>query len=126
MPVHDALDLVESALECPGVDELLDQLGGARADDVAAYELAVLLLADHLDHPAAVPVDRAGPDRAVVDLADDDVVALLARLLLGEAERPDVGRAERRARDVVIVDRVRVLPGRVLDGDDALVGRLVG
>ena len=96
------------------------------ADDVAADQLAVLLVADDLDHAAAVAVDRAGADRAVVDLADDDVDALLARLLLGQPERGDVGRAERRARDVDVLDRVRLQPGGVLDGDDALVGRLVG
>ena len=119
-------DLVVAALERLGVDELLDQLGRAGADDVAADQLAVLLVADDLDHAAAVAVDGAGADRAVVDLADDDVEALLARLLLGEPERADVGRAERRARDVDVLDRVRLHPGGVLDGDDALVGGLVG
>ena len=124
--VDDARDLGVAALERLGVDELLDQLGRLRADDVAADQLAVLLVADDLDHAAAVAVDGAGADRAVVDLADDDVEALLARLLLGEPERADVGRAERRARDVDVLDRVRLQPGRVLDGDDALVGGLVG
>src|SRR3954449_4080573 len=118
MPVHDARHLVVAALERTGVDELLDQLRGARTDDVPADQLAVLLLADDLDHPAAVAVDRARTDRAVVDLADDDVEALLARLLLREAERPDVGGAERRARDVLVLDRVGLHPGRVLDRDD--------
>ena len=74
---------------------------------------------------AAVAVDRAGADRAVLDLADDDVLALLPRLLLGQAERADVGRAERRARDVDVLDRMRLEACGVLDGDDALVGRLV-
>src|SRR5215217_7084858 len=125
MPVHDARDLVEAALQRPRVDELLDQLGGARADDVPADQLAVLGLADDLDHAAAVAVDRARADRAVVDLADHDVEALLARLLLREPERADVRGAERRARDVLVLDRVRLHAGGVLDGDDALVGRLV-
>src|SRR3954466_8247356 len=124
--MDDAADLVVAALECLGVHELLDQLGRAGADDVAADQLAVLLVADDLDHAAAVAVDGAGADRAVVDLADDDVEPLLLRLLLGEAERADVGRAERGARDGDVLDRVRLHPGGVLDGDDALVGRLVG
>ena len=50
----------------------------------------------------------------------------LARLLLGQPERGDVRRAERRARDVGVLERVRLHAGRVLDGDDALVGGLVG
>src|SRR5829696_7736065 len=124
--VHDARDLRVPALERLGVDELLDEVDGLGAHDVAAHQLAVLLVADHLDDAAAVAVDGAGADRAVVDLADDDVEPLLARLLLGQPERADVGRAERRARDVWVLDRVRLQAGRVLDGDDALVGGLVG
>src|SRR4051812_43456908 len=114
-----------AALERLGVDELLDELGRARPDDVAADQLAVLRVADDLDHPVAVTVDRARADRAVLELADDDVVARLLRLLLGQAERADVRRAERRARDVDVLDRVRLLARGVLDGDDALVGGLV-
>ena len=118
-------DLGEAALERAHVDELLDQLGRARADDVAAEQLAVAALADDLDQAGAVAVDGAAADGAVGDLADDDVVALLARLRLGQPERADVGRAERRARDVDVGDRVRLQPGDVLGGDDALVGGLV-
>ena len=88
-------------------------------------QLAVLLVADDLDHAGAVAVDGAGADRAVLDLADHDVDALLARLLLGQPERADLRRAERRARDVDVLDRVRLEPGGVLDGDHALVGGLV-
>src|SRR4051812_49912012 len=91
--VDDARDLGVAALEELDVDELLDELGGAGADDVAAEHLAVLLVADDLDDAGAVAVDRARADRAVLDLADDDVVALLARLLLGQPERADVRRA---------------------------------
>jgi hypothetical protein len=124
--VHDARDLRVAALERLRVDELLDQVDGLGADDVTADELAVLLVPDDLDDAGAVAVDRARADGAVLELADDDVEALLARLLLGQPERRDVRRAERRARDVDQLDRVRLEPGRVLDGDDALVGRLVG
>ena len=76
--------------------------------------------------PRAVAVDGAGADRAVLDLADHDVDALLARLLLREAERADGRGAERRPRDVDVLDRVGLEAGGVLDGDDALVGGLVG
>src|SRR3954468_19539759 len=115
MAVDDPRDLGVAALEGLGVDELLDELGRLRADDVAADELAVLLVADDLDDAAAVAVARAGADGAVLDLADDDVHAGLARLLLGQPEGGDVGRAERGARDVDVLDRVRLQAGRVLD-----------
>ena len=107
MAVDDAADLGVAALERAHVDELLDELGRARADDVAAEQLAVLLLADDLDQALPVAVDRARADRAVLELADDDVVAGVARLLLGQPERADVRRAERRARDVDVDERVR-------------------
>src|SRR3954449_227201 len=104
--VDDARDVGVAPLEQPDVDELLDELGGAGADDVAAEHLAVLLVADDLDDAGAVAVDGARADRAVLDLAHDDVVALLARLLLGQPETADVGRAERRPRDVEVGDRM--------------------
>src|SRR3954463_5918006 len=107
MAVDDARHLGEAALERLGVDELLDELGRARADDVATDHLAVLLVADDLHDAAAIAVDGAAADRAVLDLADREVEALLPRLPLGQPERADVGRAERRARDVDVLDRVR-------------------
>src|SRR5437588_18262 len=100
MAVDDARDLRVAALEIAHIDELLDQLRRARADDVSAEELAVVGLADELHESRTVAVDRAATDRAVRHLADDHVIALLSRLRLGEAERADVRRAESRARDV--------------------------
>src|SRR6185503_7843223 len=126
VPVDAPRDLEEATFERLRVHELLDQLGRARPDDVPAHHLAVLLVADDLDDAGAVAVHRAAADGAVLDLADHDVEALLARLLLGQAEGADVGRAERRARDVDVLDRVRLEAGGVLDGDDAFVGGLVG
>src|ERR1700712_1006111 len=78
--VDDAGDLGVAAFDELDVDELLDQLGRAGADDVGAEHLAVLLVADDLDDAVAVAVDRARADRAELDLADRDVVALLAGL----------------------------------------------
>src|SRR5206468_12955212 len=57
-----------------------------RADDVAAEQLAVLLLADELHKALAIAVHGARANRAVLHLADDDVMALLASLGLGQAE----------------------------------------
>src|SRR3954471_6342047 len=124
--VDDARELRVAALQQLDVDELLDELRRLRADDVAAQQLAVALIADDFVQAAAVAVDRAGPNGAVLDLADGDVVAGLARLLLGQPERRDVRVAEGRARDVDVLDRVRLEAGGVLDGDDPLVGGLVG
>src|SRR3954452_15968056 len=76
--VDHARDLGVAALQRPRVDELLDHLRALRADDVAAEQLAVLLLTDDLDQARPVAVDRARADRAVLDLADDDVMARLA------------------------------------------------
>src|SRR5262245_7246254 len=78
MTVDDPGDLAVAALEGLRVDELLDELRRAGPDDVAADQLAVLRVADDLDHARAVAVDRARADRAVLDLADDDVVARVA------------------------------------------------
>ena len=125
MAVDDPRDLGEAALEVAGVDELLDQVGRLDADDVAAEQLAVLLVADDLDDAGAVAVDDRRADGTERDLADDDVVACLLGLLLGHAEARDLRVAERDRGDRVVGDRVRVVAGGVLDGDHALVGGLV-
>ncbi len=78
-----------------------------------------------LTRPRAVAVDDPAADGAVWHLADDHVVALLARLRLGQPEGADVRRAERRAGDVDVGERMGLAPGGVLDGDDALVRGLV-
>src|SRR4051812_48854460 len=67
--VDDPRHLGVAALQRLRVDELLDELGGPRADDVAADQLAVALVADDLDHAAAVAVDGARAHRAVLHLA---------------------------------------------------------
>src|SRR5438093_7530052 len=102
MPMDDPRDLRIAALEVLDVHELLDELRRARADDVPAEHLAVLLVADDLHEPRAVAVHRPGADRAVLQLPDDDVVALVARLVLRQPEAADVRRAERRPRDVEV------------------------
>ena len=96
--MDDACDLGIAAFEQLGVDEFLDQFGCFSADDVAAEQLTELFVPDDFDQALAVAVDRAGADRAVLDLADGDVIALRACLLLGETEARDVRGAECRAR----------------------------
>src|SRR5664280_3477890 len=104
MPMDDPCELGVAALESANVHQLLDQLRGACPHDVSSEQLAVAALADDLDQARAVAVDGAAADRAVGNLADDDVVSLLARLLLGEPERANVRRAEGRPRDVNVGD----------------------
>src|SRR3954454_9857459 len=120
-----ARDLVEAALELVRVDELLDEVGGLDGDDVAAEQLAVLLVADDLDHARAIAVDRGRADGAQRHLAYDDVEALLLRLGLSQPEGGDLRVAEGHGWDEAVVDRLRGEAGRVLDGDDPLVGGLV-
>src|SRR4051794_1039103 len=105
MGVDRACKLGIAALELLGDDQFLDQVGGLRGDDVAAENLAVLLVADDLDHSATVAVDRRGTDRAHRDLPDGHVVALLLGRLLGQAEARHLRRAEGRCRDRVVVQR---------------------
>src|SRR6185436_9561806 len=52
--VDHAGDFGVAALDELDVDELLDELGGLGADDVAAEQLAVLLVAHELDEAGAV------------------------------------------------------------------------
>src|SRR3954464_12101671 len=87
-----------AALEVASIHEFLDQVRRLRAHDVPPEKLAVLLVADDLDH-AAVAVDGWRADGGDRDPPDRDVVALVARLLLGEAEARDLRVAERRGGD---------------------------
>ena len=100
MSVDDPGDLRKPTLQRPDVDEFLDQLGRLRADDVPAEELAVAAVADDLDEAGPVAVDGPGADRAVLDAPDDDVVAGVERLGLGQTEARDVRRAEGRPGNV--------------------------
>src|SRR5271170_4607077 len=69
VPVDDARELGVAALQRAHVDELLDQLGGTRADDVPAQQLAVFAVADDLDHAGALAIYDAAADRAVWHLS---------------------------------------------------------
>ena len=92
---------------------------------MAAEQLAVLAVAADLDHPAAIAVDGRRADGAHRHLADDDVVARLARSLLGQPEAGDLRHAEGRCGNRRVVERMRVLAGGRLHRDHALLGSLV-
>src|SRR5919204_1267476 len=124
--VDDSGQLLVAALERHHGDELGDHVAGAVPDYVGAEDLAVLGAGDELDEPIAVVVDGGGPAPAELLAADLDVVAGLLRLSLGEADARHLGVAEGRARDLLDVNRVGRVSGDRLDGDDALLLRLVG
>ena len=77
-------------LEVHGDDEALDQLGHFGADHVRAEQLAGLRVEDRLDQAFRL----AERDRLAVadegEAADLDLVALLLRLRLGQADRCDL------------------------------------
>src|SRR5918993_2890299 len=99
MRMDRAGDLRVAALQIPGDDELLDQVGGLRRDDVRAEDLAVAAVADDLHHAAAIAVDGRRADRAHRHFADDHLMPGLLGLLLGQPEARDLRRAERHSRD---------------------------
>ena len=103
----------------------VDELGHLVADDVHAEHAVGRCVGDHLGEAAGLaPHHRAGV-AAEGEHADADVVTRLARLGLAEAERGDLRRAVGGARHQSRIERVRVATGDRLDGDDALVHRLV-
>src|SRR5947207_3222057 len=126
MRVHAARHLGVATLEVVRHHKFLEHVRRLHAHDVRAEQLAVLLVADDLDLTAAVAIDRARTHGAHRDLADHHVMTGLLRLLLGEAEARHLRVAERGPRDVVVLDRVGIHPGRILHRDHALVGSLVG
>ena len=124
--VDDPRQLLVAALQRHRRDQLGDHVAGAVADDVGAEDLAVLGVDDELDQAVFVVVDGRAADAAELLLADLDVVPGLLRGGLGEPDAGDLRVAEGRAGDQVLVDRVGLGAGGVLDRDDALLGGLVG
>src|SRR5205814_8220642 len=85
---------VDVAPELPGVAleqlcerRLCDELGGAGADYVRAQHLACLGVGDDLDKAPSLAVDLGAPDRREGNLADLDLAARVACLLLGHPDR---------------------------------------
>src|SRR5690606_34674568 len=85
--VHRPLQLLDRRLQPPADHELADQLARVRADDVRAEDLAVALVADHLDEALGVTGRARPPVRAERERADLDVQPALARLRLRQTHR---------------------------------------
>ena len=101
--------------------ELGKQLGHVGADEVAAEQLEVLAVGDELDEADRLAQAVRLAVRRERELRDLDVVAGVARLLLGEAERGDLRRAERGARHhAVVAERHGLGLADRLGRDDAL------
>ena len=103
----------------------LDQFGDLGADHMRAEQFAGLGVEHGLDHALGL----AERDRLAVaderEMADLDLVAGVARRLLGQADAGDLRPAIGAARDVASIERMHVVdPGDLLDADHALVHRL--
>lgn len=103
-----------------------DHVRDVRADHVDAEELAVLLFADDL-HEAIDLADRHRlAEDAEVGFADSNVVALILRFLLGEADAGDLGDRIDAVRDGFVFDLTLVVMNDVVGDDRTLVRCDVG
>jgi hypothetical protein len=109
--VDGLFHLFHRGLEVAPEDELGDQFGRVRADDMGAQDLGVFPVADDLEEALCVAMGE-GP--AVADpgeLAHLNVESLLAGLGLGQADRGDLRMAVRAVGHVVVVYGPVGLPG---------------
>ena len=107
MRVDREIDFLDRELVRARDDELVDQLRRVRADDVGAEDLAVLRVANDLHEAFGLARRARAAVRREGELADLVVELLVLALLLGEADRRDLGMAVRRVRDVAVVHPVR-------------------
>ena len=84
MRVDGEHQLVDGAFELHHGDSLGDELGGLRADDVHAEDLAVLRVGNDLHEAIVAADDRGFGVAGERELADLDLVALLLGLRFGE------------------------------------------
>src|SRR5690606_26352615 len=123
--MHRALHLLGRRFQVSANDELRDQLGRVRSDDMGAQHLRVLLVTDDLDEPFRLPRRERSPIGDPREYAYLDVEALFPRGFLGEADRRHLRMTVGAVGNVVVVDpRVWVAMDR-LDTRDPLVRALV-
>src|SRR5215217_5026893 len=125
MGVDREVDFLDRVLVRAGDDELVNQLRRVRADDVRAEYLTILGATDDLHESFRLARGARAAVRRKGELADLVVELAVLALLLGETHRCDLRVAVRRARDVGVVEQVRVLTGDDLRYDDSLALTLV-
>ena len=125
MRVDRQIDLLDSVLVFPRDRQLVDHLGRVGADDVRAENLTVFLVAQNLDES----VGFAGAARAAIGrerkLPGDVIEFFLLALVFGQPNARDLGVTVGHARDVVILDRMRLLAGQQLGDDHTFTTALV-
>src|SRR3954470_13802414 len=126
MRMHDSGELLVAAVEGHGVDELGDHVARPVADNMRPEDLAELGVDDQFDEPIAIVVDGGGALATQLLAADLDVVPGLLGLRLRQADARDLRLAEGGAGYEVLVDRMGVDAGGVLNGHHALLGGFVG
>src|SRR5215203_5168120 len=124
--MHGHSDLLWRAFDKLGENAFGYEIRDLRAYGVHTEDKISLLVGDDLEEPVGLAFDERFADGPERELRLPDLVTLLLGLSLGEPERGHLRSAEGDARDEVPVLGHRVLAGHVLDGDDALVTRLVG
>src|SRR5262245_56635992 len=111
----DRLDqFLYRAFEPKRQDGLGYQLRRRRPDDVHAKQLIVLLVGHDLDETFGFPRHLGSSKDAEWKRADLDVVTFLPCIGFSETDAPDFGIAISTARNVVVIDRLDILPGNSL------------
>src|SRR5438876_10079509 len=95
------------------------------AHDVRAQNLAIFLVAQNLHAPLGLAGPTGAPVRREREAPHDVVELPLLALILGEPDAGDFGVAVRHARDVVVLDRLRLLASEELGDVHALPAPLV-
>ena len=118
-------DFLDRELVRASHDDLVNELRRVRADDVRAEDLTVLRVANDLDE--ALRLARrarasAGRERKLSNFV---IELLFLALLLGHADRRNLGMAVRRVWNVRVIHSVRRLSRQQLGQHDAFVLALV-
>ncbi len=126
MRVDREVDLLDRELILARDDQLVDDLGRVRANDVRAEDFTVLRVADDLHEPVRVARGARAPVGRERELADLVVELALLGLRFREADRGDLGVTVGAVRYIRVVHRMRMLPRDQLREHMPLARTLVG